>query len=179
MKMRLGLLPLLALGARGFRLSRLLPKPLSVDELSADMTVIPTLYGYWESRPSMLERRAEMMAAGLYPGVDYKVCDVSRATDDKAMISLQPAYALVEKLEREDWPITVSSCLAPRWFLPSAYNQMVAGFALTVAVVWLGLGVRLAVSHPGPDRLAAPTCRVKCPLMNQLRSYWQTLSRWR
>jgi len=57
---------------------------------------------------------------------------------------VRPAYALVEKLERDDWPVRVRSDLAPRWFAPPAYNTMVAGFAVAIAAAWLGFGALLA-----------------------------------
>ena len=50
--------------------------------------------------------RAELFAAGLYPGVDYIIEESSRDEDDD-LITLRPAYPLVKKLERDDWPVSV------------------------------------------------------------------------
>ena len=68
-----------------------------------------------------------MFAAGLYPGVDYIVEQVA---PDDGMITVRPSYPLVRELERDDWPVSVSAGLAPRWVGPMAYNTVTAGFAL-------------------------------------------------
>ncbi|KAL3907706.1 MAG: hypothetical protein SGPRY_010078 [Prymnesium sp.] len=124
----------------------LLPRPLAQEALGKGMTVIPTLARRWGSRQSMLETRAEMMERGLYPGVDYTISEVS---EEGATLTLRPAYALVQKLERDDWPITVRSDLAPNWFTPEAYNSMVAGIAVLIAAGWIAAGVSPQPNQPG------------------------------
>ena len=129
--------------AQGLQLSELIPRPLAETELRTGRTVIPTLARRWDSQQTMLERRAEMMAAGLYPGVDYKICEAYES-ESRGVLCVRPAYALVKKLERDDWPVTVPVDLAPQWFAPPAYNTMVAGFAVGIAAAWLALGAILA-----------------------------------
>ncbi|KAL1526866.1 hypothetical protein AB1Y20_015557 [Prymnesium parvum] len=134
----------LPLCTHGLLLPRVIPRPLEVGALQTGMTVIPTLARTWDSRRAMLEARGEMMAAGLYPGVDYTICALSISAEEGTRLTLRPAYALVAKLERDDWPITVPWELAPNWLPPAAYNRMVAAVAVLIAVGWLGIGALLS-----------------------------------
>ncbi|EOD39479.1 hypothetical protein EMIHUDRAFT_97694 [Emiliania huxleyi CCMP1516] len=121
-----------------------LPKPLPASGLTKGSTVIPTIArrdgGNVEQ---MLRKREEMLSAGLYPGVDYLIEDVS-TQGGGVVVSVRPAYDLVKKLERSDWPVSVPFSLAPRWYTPRAYNTLVASFAALIAVGWLAVGALLA-----------------------------------
>ena len=70
-------------------------------DLTVGRTVIPMLARSGEY-VEFLAARAELFAAGLYPGVDYIIEEsMSRRRDDD-LITLRPAYPLVKKLERDD-----------------------------------------------------------------------------
>lgn len=116
--------------------SSLLPPTLKLPSTNlqpADLTVgrvvIPTLARpAWDSPAQFRGVRADMFAQGLYPGVDYTIEE-----RDQSTVTLRPIYPLVDKLERNDWPVTVDISLAPRWFDPLAYNLLSAVFALGLA----------------------------------------------
>ena len=112
-------------------------------DLTVGRTVIPTLARKWESNAEFLAARAELFAAGLYPGVDYIIEESSRDEDDD-LITLRPAYPLVKKLERDDWPVSVPFDLAPRWTTPAVYNAFTAAFAVALALSWLVFGFTLS-----------------------------------
>lgn len=131
----------MVLGTIGLKLpprapSALLPPTLRIASTNlqpADLTVgrvvIPTLASPgWNSPAEFRSARADMFAQGLYPGVDYTIEDRNQTS-----VTLRPIYPLVEKLERNDWPVTVDISLAPRWFDPVAYNVLSALFALGLA----------------------------------------------
>ena len=107
---------------------------LQPEDLVVNRTVIPTLARPWESQASFREKRTQLFAAGLYPGVDYKILSLEKGT-----VTVRPAYPLVAKLERE-WPVTVPTDLAPRWMDPLAYNLLTAVFAIGLGLSWLVLG---------------------------------------
>ena len=108
------------------------------EDLVVNRTVIPTLMRPWESQASFREKREQLFAAGLYPGVDYKILSLEEGT-----VTVRPEYPLVAKLERE-WPVTVPTDLAPRWMDPMAYNLLTAVFAVGLGIGGLGIGVLLS-----------------------------------
>ena len=112
---------------------------LQPTDLEVGRTVIPTLARRWETSSDFRTARAELFARGLYPGVDY----VIEANDGK-LVTLRPAYPLVKKLERDDWPVVVPFGLAPRWTTPAVYNALTAVFALGLATGGLVLGFILS-----------------------------------
>ena len=133
------LLPLPGSGAMHFQQWwRLRPS-----DLNAGLTVIPTLAKSWEDQAAFQAARQRMFAAGLYPGVDYDIEEVTFCDADP-LLTVRPCYPLVEKLERDDWPVTVPFSLAPRWMLPAAYNVLTACFALALAAAGLLGGVVLS-----------------------------------
>lgn len=118
-------------------------RSLRQEELTEGVTVTPTLArGDWKNGQSLRDAREQMFAEGLYPGVDYQI---ERRQETGAGVELQvrPIYPLVAQLERE-WPVVVSSDLAPRWYSPGGYNFLVAGFALILASGGLLCGALLA-----------------------------------
>lgn len=130
--------------ASAFDMQKLVPRPLAVGELAVGKTVVPTLFSPrgFASRSAFREARAAMFAAGLYPGVDYCIEQILRA-DESTLLSVRPAYPLIEKLERE-WPVTVNPSLAPRWVEPASYNALTAVFAALLGVGWVATGALLA-----------------------------------
>ncbi len=114
----------LCITALQLRTWRLQPADLSVGD-----TVVPTLARRWEANADMMAARERMFAAGLYPGVDYQI-----ESREGNVLTVRPIYPLVEKLERDDWPVSVPYELAPRWMSPNAYNLLTAGFTLLLAV---------------------------------------------
>ena len=88
----------------------------------------------------MLSVRNELFAQGLYPGVDYEILENS---SEDGTVTVRPAYPLVKKLER-DWPVTVSSDLAPRWMDPMAYNILTTAFGLALGAGLVALGLVLS-----------------------------------
>lgn len=111
---------------------------LQPEDLTVGRTVIPTLAKRWDSNTAFRAKREELFANGLFPGVDYIV-----EGNDGVLITLRPAYPLVQKLER-DWPVAVPWALAPRWTTPAVYNAFTAAFALGLATTWLLLGLVLS-----------------------------------
>lgn len=118
-------------------------RSLREEELTAGLTVTPTLArGDWENQQAFREARNEMFAAGLYPGVDYRI-EARKETASGVQLQLRPIYPLIAKLERE-WPVVVPPALAPSWLSPGGYNVLVAGFALVLASGGLLAGLLLA-----------------------------------
>ena len=114
---------------------------LTRQELTVGRTVIPTLARRWDSNEDFRAARAELFAAGLYPGVDYIIEGNDEA---EGLVTLRPAYPLVKKLERDDWPVSVPFELAPRWTTPTVYNAFTAAFAVGLALTWLLFGFALS-----------------------------------
>ena len=112
---------------------------LQPGDLTLGRTVIPTLARKWDTNEEFRAVRSELFAAGLYPGVDYII--EGRNGD---LVTLRPAYPLVKKLERDDWPVQVAFDLAPRWTTPAIYNAFTALFAIGLASTWLALGFALS-----------------------------------
>ena len=116
-------------------------------DLQIGQTVVPTLAGE-EIQPSrrdaVMARRQRMFDAGLYPGVDYEIEGSSTDATGELLLTVKPIYPLIEKLEREDWPVTVPFSLASRWMSPTAYNLLTA--TVTLALVTGGLLLAVALS---------------------------------
>jgi signal peptidase I len=131
------LLASLAAAALPFNVS----SELRADELLVGRTVIPTLARRWESSTAFTERRNALFAAGCYPGVDYEIL---AAQPEDGTVTIRPAYPLVKRLERDDWPVTVPCTLPVRWMDPAMYNLLTLAVSLTLGLSWLLLGGLLA-----------------------------------
>jgi signal peptidase I len=113
-------------------------------DFEVGQVVVPTLAtSRWRTSAEWERARAEMFSAGLYPGVDYVVA--RRAGGREMLLSVQPAYPLKAKLERE-WPVVVDASVAPRWMDPVAYNLLTAGFAVGTALAGLLLALLLSTT---------------------------------
>jgi len=114
---------------------------LDPKELTVGRTVVPTLARRWKTKGEWKEARADMFAAGLYPGVDYIIEDLRGGR----ALMVRPAYPLIAKLER-DWPVLVETSVAPRWMDPAAYNALTACFAFGIAMGGLLFAVLLSAT---------------------------------
>ena len=96
---------------------------------------------------SNLAQRQILANRGIYPGVEYKVIELSVGGDDNEMkvetvkglpspaqahALIRPAYPLREHLERSDWPVSVQLDEVPLWLSRSTY---IAGNALGTAAL--------------------------------------------
>lgn len=96
---------------------------------------------------SNLAQRQILANRGIYPGVEYKIIELSVGDDDKLMkvetvkgqpspaqaqALIRPAYPLREHLERSDWPVSVQLDEVPLWLSRSTY---IAGNALGTAAL--------------------------------------------
>jgi len=102
---------------------------------------------------SNLEKRQSLAQRGVYPGVEYIICDISLdvGKQDERAVSIRPAYPLREYLERSDWPITVAVSDVPLWLSKATYEAgtalgtlMLSGTYLSIAAV-LASFIRIAV----------------------------------
>ena len=64
---------------------------------------------------SNLDKRQSLAERGVYPGVEYKICDIddldlaSADTEQQSRsVSIRPAYPLRDYLERSDWPVSIA-----------------------------------------------------------------------
>eukprot|EP00967_Tisochrysis_lutea_P063864 scaffold82532_cov37-Tisochrysis_lutea.AAC.1 len=143
----------LALAALGTH-TRISPRWLPTSSLDpaafeAKQIVVPTLAVRWRTRSEWKHARLAMFAAGLYPGVDYIVKQNDGQADgdngdSSVSLIVQPAYPLIDELERE-WPVLVNSTVSPRWMDPAAYNALTACFALGTALGGLALALLFSV----------------------------------
>lgn len=95
---------------------------------------------------SNLAQRQILANRGIYPGVEYKVIELSVGDDDETKVEtvkglpspaqaqalIRPAYPLREHLERSDWPVSVQLDEVPLWLSRSTY---IAGNALGTAAL--------------------------------------------
>lgn len=102
---------------------------------------------------SNLEKRQSLAQRGVYPGVEYIICDISLdvGKQDERAVSIKPAYPLREYLERSDWPITVAVSDVPLWLSKATYEAgtalgtlMLSGTYLSIAAVLASI-IRIAV----------------------------------
>lgn len=106
-----------------------------------------------------LEKRQQLVGRGVYPGVEYLICDFvhEQSDDDNSehakdrIASIRPAYPLRAHLERSDWPITVPLSDVPLWLSKTTYEAgtalgtlMLAGTYLVMAAIAATM-VRIAV----------------------------------
>ena len=102
-----------------------------------------------------LEKRQMLAARGVYPGVEYLICDLSDEQGTVAakerIATIRPAYPLREHLERSDWPVTVPLSDVPLWLSKTTYEAgtalgtlMLSGSFLATAAIIASI-VRLAV----------------------------------
>ena len=123
---------------------------------------------------SNLAQRQILANRGIYPGVEYKVIELSVGDDDdeemkvntvkglpspaQAKALIRPAYPLREHLERSDWPVSVQLDEVPLWLSRSTYiagnalgTAALSSFFLVVAA-FFSLFLRI-VSVPTPSML--------------------------
>jgi hypothetical protein len=110
-----------------------------------------------------MDKRQSLASRGVYPGVEYVICDISDSKDDAQDIhqqqlsrtdriaTIRPAYPLREHLERSDWPISVPLSDVPLWLSKTTYEAgtalgtlMLSGSFLATAAIVASV-LRLAV----------------------------------
>jgi signal peptidase I len=102
-----------------------------------------------------LDQRQELANRGIYPGVDYKVCELSLVDDGKKVFfssmkdvphssrnrliaRVRPNYPLRKNLERGDWPVAVNPLVdVPLWLSQATYQAGTALSTLLVAITYL------------------------------------------
>lgn len=104
-----------------------------------------------------IEKRQLLANMGVYPGVEYIICDLSdTATGESSsakerIATIRPAYPLREHLERSDWPVSIALDEVPLWLSKTTYEAgtalgtlMLSGSFLTTAAIIASI-LRLAV----------------------------------
>ena len=108
-----------------------------------------------------LELRQSLAGRGVYPGVEYLVCDITDSETDATkrddndvtvreeglpqqnnkkqdrITTIRPAYPLRAHLERTDWPITVNVSDVPLWLSKTTYEAGTALGTLMLAGTYL------------------------------------------
>lgn len=95
---------------------------------------------------SDLQRRQSLAERGVYPGVEYKICDIidnEQQVGDRS-VSIRPAYPLREYLERSDWPVTVKVDDVPLWLAKATYEAGTAVGTLILAATYLSIAALFA-----------------------------------
>lgn len=95
---------------------------------------------------SNLEKRQSLAQRGVYPGVEYKICDITidNNQQEEKSVSMRPAYPLRDYLERSDWPITVAVSEVPLWLSKTTYEAGTALGTLMLACTYLSIAAILA-----------------------------------
>ena len=94
---------------------------------------------------SNLEMRASLAQRGIYPGVDYKVCELEKRENEPSEAWIQPAYPLRPHLERSDWPVYVRPEEdVPLWLSQDSYNAGTALGTFILALTNLSIAAVLA-----------------------------------
>lgn len=102
-----------------------------------------------------IEKRQMLAARGVYPGVEYLICDLSNCEEGlpakERIVTIRPAYPLRDHLERSDWPITIPLSEVPLWLSKTTYEAgtalgtlMLSGSLLVIAALLASI-VRVAV----------------------------------
>lgn len=116
-----------------------------------------------------LKERPNMMAQGVYPGVEYRILRILDENDTDVFYhkpgvsyEMRPIYPLVAALERP-WPIQIHESDIPKLVTPNAYNAVSALGSLATAV--LGLAVSFWLSSAVsffyiPSRSMEPTLQI-------------------
>jgi signal peptidase I len=115
--------------------------------MSVDDVVVPLC--------ANLDQRQDLANRGIYPGVDYKVCELSLVDDDNKVFfqsmkevpqtsrnmlvaRVRPIYPLRKNLERDDWPVAVKPLVdVPLWLSQGTYQAGTALSTLMVAIIYL------------------------------------------
>lgn len=133
-----------------------------------------------------MEKRQLLASRGVYPGVEYVICNISDSNLDGAqdiqqqpfsakdrIATIRPAYPLREHLERSDWPVSVPLSDVPLWLSKTTYEAgtalgtlMLSGSFLATAAIVASV-LRLAVI---PSESMIPA------LMPGDVSYWAALA---
>ncbi|KAL7499268.1 hypothetical protein ACHAWT_006889 [Skeletonema menzelii] len=87
---------------------------------------------------SNLDKRQRLAERGVYPGVEYKICDI-----DSRSVSIRPAYPLRDYLERS-WPVSVAVEDVPLWLAKATYEAGTAVGTLMLAGTYLSVAALLA-----------------------------------
>jgi len=106
------------------------------DTMAIDDIVVPLC--------SNLEKRQSLAQIGVYPGVEYKICDIVTEQQVGRSVSIRPAYPLRNHLERSDWPITVEVADVPLWLAKTTYEAGTALGTLILAGTYLSVAALLA-----------------------------------
>ncbi|KAL7429381.1 hypothetical protein ACHAXM_001629 [Skeletonema potamos] len=106
------------------------------DTMAIDDIVVPLC--------SNLEKRQSLAHIGVYPGVEYKICDIETEQQVGRSVSIRPAYPLRNHLERSDWPITVEVADVPLWLAKTTYEAGTALGTLILAGTYLSVAALLA-----------------------------------
>ena len=105
-----------------------------------------------------LDQRQSLANRGIYPGVDYKVCELllndiqvpsidSIPPEAKAKVTakIRPKYPLRQHLERPDWPVSVRPVVdVPLWLSETTYQAGTALGTLALAISYFSLASLLA-----------------------------------
>lgn len=113
-----------------------------------------------------LDQRQCLANRGIYPGVDYKICELSLENDGTSSSStllfssmvdvpyssrsnvvakIRPNYPLRKNLERDDWPVSVRPIVdVPLWLSQTTYQAGTALSTLALAVTYLTIASFLA-----------------------------------
>ena len=96
---------------------------------------------------SNLDKRQRLAERGVYPGVEYKICDIDdlgMASTESRSVSIRPAYRLRDYLERSDWPVSVAVEDVPLWLAKATYEAGTAVGTLLLAGTYLSVAALLA-----------------------------------
>ena len=106
------------------------------DTMKIDDIVVPLC--------SNLEKRQSLADRGIYPGVEYLICDIDSEEEVDRSVSIRPAYPLRDYLERSDWPVTVAVSDVPLWLAKATYEAGTAVGTLMLAGTYLSIAAILA-----------------------------------
>ena len=117
-------------------------------------TMVQLLVEMRFGRQQRRERRRRQVRARPVDGVQVvpdagqRLCPLGHVpAEDELRLRLRPSYPLVEKLERDDWPVTVPYSLAPRWMTPASYNLFTGLFTALGAVGTAGAAASQFFAH--------------------------------
>lgn len=106
------------------------------DTMKIDDIVVPLC--------SNLEKRQSLAESGVYPGVEYKICDIDTEQRADRSVTIRPAYPLRDYLERSDWPVTIEVADVPLWLAKATYEAGTAVGTLMLAGTYLSVAALLA-----------------------------------
>jgi signal peptidase I len=115
-----------------------------------------------------LSERPDMMAQGVYPGVEYRILRILQDGKDifhhkpGVTYEMKPIYPLVQQLERP-WPVAVRETDISTLITPNAYNTGSAVLSLATAVLGLAFALWLSTAVSFfyiPSRSMEPTLQI-------------------